>query len=166
MAIPEKKIITTTMGDGSYVMDTRYFPLMMIAWIGLGSEALLDHYYEAREPYTTYAEQLGTKIVLIVDIGAMQVPSATVRKYISEKNIAVDSKLTCVHSYITIIPNSIMRGVITAISWLNFKGTIMNVPSFEAGLALATKIYQELGIDFPRPESTYKIPTIEGVKRK
>lgn len=157
--MPELKVYAETIGNGGFVLDTRHFPLLVLAWIDELTIPMLDRASELRNPCLEYADQIGTKSLTIVDTSRMQVPSATVRKYSAELTMTNDRRFSSMVAYIPIMPNAVMRGVATAITWISGdKGTPNHIRAdIDSAMSTAQKIFDELGIDFERPDN-YQIP--------
>lgn len=156
--IPEKKVCTETIGNGGFVLDMRHFPVIVLAWIDEISVPLLERMIELREPYLVYADQIGAKVICIIDTNQMQVPSATVRKHSADVNLK-DRNHPCFHAYIGVMGSAVMRGVATAINWITGDKGIPSslAPNIESAMLSAQRIYEELGIDFKRPDN-YQVP--------
>src|SRR5690606_1116325 len=123
---------------------------------------LVVHFYNARSEFTSHAQKTGVKLMQITETSRMGVPPASVRKAIAEHTLRADAEAGCMLEYVVVIPSSIMRGVVTAVTWITGeKGTpTVNVGTLEAAIGRIEKKFAELGIDFRSPGSNYTMPDL------
>lgn len=155
----EGKLLTHTVGTGSYVLDGRFFPLLITGWFGDLTHELVVHFFEARSEFTSHAKQAGLKVIQITESSRMGVPTAAVRKSIADHTLQADANSGVMIEYVVVIPSSIMRGVVTAVNWISGdKGTPMvNVGSLDAAFSRVEKVFSNAGIKFTAP-ADYKMP--------
>lgn len=157
------RILRHSNGNGSILFDSRHYPLIITGWKGDMTNELVELYWAARAPLTSQADQDGLKVIIIVDASEMNVPPATVRKYIAERGTEIDSKLRCMHRYISIIPSTIMRGVATAIAWMTGEKGVPNLvrADLESGITTAMKEFEPLGQVAPKVDRNYQLQWTE-----
>lgn len=160
MATLEKKVFAGTVGKCSFFLDTRYYPLLISGFSGVPTIELLDAFYLVRDPVMYASKELEAKLINVVDMTRMDVPNPVVRKYLAEKGGALDIQLQVLDTYVTIIPSAVMRGVVTALNWvMSDKGArTVTASDVDTAIKLASKRFQELEVEFPRPEGIYEFP--------
>lgn len=134
--------MTTTVLRGSdgdaIVVDDTYFPVFVSTWFGRASEPSVRAYYEhlGRAIERALAER--TLLVNVVDSGPAEVPSADVRRLISELTSEWEKRgatPTNVRALV-VIESAAIRGVLNVLGWLHPGGMRSeNV----ASLAVATE---------------------------
>ena len=99
--------------------DTRYMPVVFVTWFGLSNVELVDQYFAWSDAFNQRAYAQGQRYVMITDTLQGERPSPLVRKHISELTNAQPEHVDAltVESLI-VIDSPIMRGTITALSWL------------------------------------------------
>jgi hypothetical protein len=104
----------------SVVFDLRFLPSCYLTyWSGTPSIALADAFYKARENVFGRVRAAKVSTVQITDLTNITPPPATVRKHMTVHGTAQDSEHADVFAgYINVVPNAIIRGVLTAMTWL------------------------------------------------
>ena len=100
---------------GTIVADSRHMPIHIMVWIGSPSIEQVDLYFDHRAEMITASP---TSVVCVHDLSQLQTPPATVRKYLGDRGGVEDAKLDKLARYYVVIPNALVRGVITAITWV------------------------------------------------
>ncbi len=160
MSSIDEKVFFIKRGSAYMTLDSRYFPLLFIGIMGSMTAEMLDEYYVNRRPLTDKARATGTKIILVIDSSRMEVPTATMRKYVADRMLDEDTQAGCILEYINIIPNSLMRGVATALAWMaGDKGApSRNVGTMDAAINTAMKSYASHSLSCPKPPADYQVP--------
>jgi hypothetical protein len=145
---------TTIVADGaaSVVIDPRGWPIVIATWFGEPTELLVDRYFAAHDVILDRARKARERIVLITDAFATERPSAKARKRITDLTAAQPSDVMAltVASYV-VIENPMIRGVVTALSWVNPKmAESQNVATITIALERALASLDQAGI--PRPK--------------
>lgn len=146
---------TTIVADGgaSVVIDPRAWPIVIATWFGEPTEMLVDRYFAAHDGLLDRARRSRERIVLVTDAFATERPSAKARKRITDLTAAqpADVATITVASYV-VIENPMIRGVVTALSWVNPKmAESQNVATITIALDRALASLDAAGI--PRPAS-------------
>lgn len=142
-------IETVRDGAASLVIDGRYFPLTIYTW-QRSSMHLAREYSLARRAFDARARDEGSKVILISDLTAFGMPTAKVRKAIADDAADADTS-DAMHAYVSIVPNALVRGVITAMVWI-IGGQMRpntNVANMPSALRVALAECDRLGM--PRP---------------
>lgn len=136
-------------GGGSFSLDTRYLPLIICTWTGAPTLEVMNFFFERRKAHFDRALASGTKIIQISDLSNMATPPATIRQYIGEQG-----KIRDVHdgflSYVVVVPNAVIRGVITAMKWIAGDDVkpVEFSPSIDDAMKKAAKTFESAGIAF------------------
>lgn len=136
----------------SIVVDDSLWPIVIATWFGEPSEALVEKYFAHHATLLERARGWGERIVLVTDTFATERPSPRARKRIVELTEAQpkDTLELTVKSYI-VIESAIMRGVVTALSWVYPKmAESENVASLAIAIERASTDLRALGITPPR----------------
>jgi hypothetical protein len=99
------------------VLDARFFPLLVTRNRGEMTIPTFDKLMEWRNGWVAYAAKQGTKVYLIAYTTELRPPSALVRKHVAE-SISRDSENPGMLGTGTVVPNALLRGVMTAIIWV------------------------------------------------
>jgi hypothetical protein len=137
-------------GGASLVVDLRYFPLCIFIWHGNSTLVLVEEYIKTRAACDTRARAEKTKLIVVTDLANAGAPPATVRKAIAE-GAAILDKSEAMHSYVTCVPNSLLRGVVTALQWVAGEQSKpnKNVASMMLGIRHALQEYETMGLKVP-----------------
>lgn len=141
---------TSDPNGAKVVFDTRYFPIFIHEWHGTATMKIAEEHYPAREPVYERARREGAKLVIITDLSNASTPPATVRKLLGEKAQS-DANVDELIGYVILVPSAVMRGVVTALSWIigeNVK-PIVYARSMEDALEKATKMAEHAGVTYP-----------------
>lgn len=161
----ERSASTTTIvadGEATVVIDPRGWPIIIATWFGEPTELLVDRYFAAHAVLLDRARRSRERIVLITDAFATERPSAKARKRITDLTAEqpADVQTLTVASYV-VIENPMIRGVVTALAWVNPKmAESENVASITIALERSLAALDAAGI--PRPKgltpSSYRRP--------
>lgn len=135
----------------SVVVDDRWPGIVFASWFGEASVALVDRYYDFHETVLARARRDRTKFVLVTDTFGAGRPSPAARKRIADRFAALgpDAKETTAASYI-IIENALLRGVVTALAWLDPRlESSVTVASTAAAIEGAFSVLRANGITPP-----------------
>lgn len=140
--------------------DARAFPLMIVDTNGELDIETFDAYFTWRNAWIAYAEAKGTKLVQISVTNNAKPPSATVRKHIADmgKN---DDKLAGLAATYVVVPNALLRGVVTAVTWvMGSSNTIKNYATLGEAAEAAKRYFASTGTRAPEFDpQTYQFPT-------
>src|SRR5690242_9647371 len=131
----------------SVVVDDSWPGIVFASWFGEASVTLVDHYYDCHESVLARARGARTKFVLVTDTFGAGRPSPAARKRIADRFAALgpDAKDITVATYI-IIENALLRGVVTALAWLDPRlESSVTVASPAAAIEGATAVLKTQG---------------------
>ncbi|MFV8754838.1 hypothetical protein ACNOYE_30190 [Nannocystaceae bacterium ST9] len=151
-------------GNATLVVDARYFPLTIYTWFGAATMSLVDEYFKARWQFDARAQAAKTKVIIVTDLSAFGAPPATIRKALAERAKDTD-KSDALHCYVTCVPNSLLRGVVTALQWIagDQAKQNTNLASMMLTLRFALNEYEKLGITVPNVDpASYAAPEPNG----
>lgn len=136
--------------------DRRYLPLLISHVGGKATMAAINFYFNARNEMLNEEGRAGRKVVIINDMSDWVVPPATVRKELGDRAKG-DTTLKMIIRYINVVPSPVLRGVITAISWVTGSDNLQPVQivsSMDEAIRTAYKTLQDEGVDsFPNIQS-------------
>lgn len=119
--ISNEDIIVISDGDAKVVFDNRYFPILMTAWYGEPTMQLSQRYFETRQQiFFSRGERDGGKGIIAADLSRMKAPPATIRRYMGEQGKAQDVS-PFFDGYCIVVSNALLRGVVTALTWITGK---------------------------------------------
>lgn len=99
--------------------DARTLPVVFVTWFGLATVELVDAYFAWSNRLNERAHASGRRYVMITDTLEGERPSPLVRKHISElTNAQPDYVDALTIESLVVIDSPIMRGTLTALSWL------------------------------------------------
>lgn len=119
-----------------------------------------DPYFEWRNEWVAYAAARGIKLIQISITNNAKPPNATVRKHVADK-CRDDDKLEGLGGTYMVVPGALMRGVVTAVTWVMGSSSIVKnfgnvVEAYEA----AKRYFAAAGIEAPNFEAReYTLPT-------
>lgn len=149
-----------TDGENDVVYDARYFPVLMHIGRGSGTPELFTFLYEQRQRYVQRAKDEGVKCVQILHVEDWKPPPADERKMAAEfaKKYDADCAGTCLAMYF-IMSNRLIRGALTAISWITGGDEVPLIPvaSIADAAALADKALARHQNVSPFPRD-YEVP--------
>lgn len=153
MQPPFKGVSQYQYKDTRFVFDDSIFPFFCVRQYGPGVPDTLRLIYQVRKPITDHAAKLGTKAIMIFDINEMPAPDAVSRKGVAEiakVGEAVPGFLTT----IVIVPNPLLRGVVTAIAWMGVTDLASAANTADA-IKRGKKLYRNEVVDV---DESYNIP--------
>ena len=99
--------------------DVRAFPYFIAHWIGTPTVPLVDGFLQARRKIFERAVAEGAVTVQITDLSNFGTPTAVVRKHLGAVGKVQDDEFSDVFAgYVLVVPNAVIRGVITALTWI------------------------------------------------
>lgn len=105
-------------GASVTVLDDTYLPVVITTFKG-EVDLEMAHWHEAATARVIQPRiRAGLPVVYITDARAMQVPSATVRKYWADLVEERAAEMTAMLATIVILDSPIMRGALTAVQWM------------------------------------------------
>jgi len=144
---------TTFLRDGSssIVVDEGHWPVVIATWFGEPTEALVEKYFAHTVLQYKRAREGRERFVLITDTYATDRPSPKARKRIADlaAKYRPESKECTLHA-ITIIESALIRGVVTALSWVQPElAETENVGSFDVAIQRALAALRAAGVAPP-----------------
>lgn len=140
--------------DGFCTLDSRNFPIITVWWGGIMSPRLIDLMWEYRD-----AEFVDRVPVMVIMSGINDITELTAvnRKYLADKGKFDPRLQTGEILPIMVVSNSIMRGFLTAVTWMaGEKFPMQFVSTLEGGYNLARKLLQQRDAVPPEiPASAY-----------
>ncbi|MBN8616220.1 MAG: hypothetical protein J0L92_36860 [Deltaproteobacteria bacterium] len=139
--------------DDVIVLDTTHFPVVLSTWFGRASAESIRPFYAALDTALERARREGKLLVNVVDSAQAEVPTAEVRRLISELTDAWEKKGAgpdTVKAFV-VVENAAIRGVLQVLSWMHPSGGMksVNVPSLAAAVTAAIEAMRERGIEPP-----------------
>lgn len=138
-------------GDCSVVLDFRALPIVFSTWTGVPDIGLVDAYFAAQTEASLLLRSRGDTMVMISDCRAMGRATPTTRQRIAEHTVAQrDLYNQTMLGSCSVFSSALVRGVVTALGWLD---PGMRVPTFatlEAALAWANETIVAAGLVAPR----------------
>ena len=125
-------------GNDAIVFDDTYFPVVVSTWFGRASEPAVRGYYDHLGRGVRRAIADATILVTIVDSGPAEVPTADVRRLISELTTAWENEGANPQTVraIVVIESAPIRGVLNVLGWLHPGGMrTEHVASLERAIA-------------------------------
>lgn len=145
--------VLTLRGDSdcSVVFDVRTLPIVFATWTGVPDPALVDAYFAAQTQQSLLLRARGGKMVMISDCRAMGRASPSTRHQIAEQaNAQRELYGQTIVGSCSVFSSALVRGVVTALGWLD---PTMRVPTFgtlDAALAWASDTLAGAGLVAPR----------------
>lgn len=108
-------------GRDAIVFDDTFFPVVVSTWFGRASEPAVRAFYAHLGDAVRRAIADGTILVNIVDSGPAEVPTADVRRLISELTTAWENEGAGPETVraLVVIESAAMRGVLNVLGWLH-----------------------------------------------
>jgi len=125
-------VLHGTDGD-AIVVDETHFPVVIATWYGAASPASVRAYYDWLGRMLERAVAARRTLVNIVDSAPAGVPSAEVRRLISELTLVWEKQGandTTVRAFV-VIESAAIRGVINVLNWLHGGMKSVNVASLD-----------------------------------
>jgi hypothetical protein len=137
--------------DCNVVIDTRALPIVFTTWTGVPDGALVDAYFAAQTQQSLLLRSRGDKMVMISDCRAMGRATPTTRQRIAEHTTAQRElyNATIVGSC-SVFSSALVRGVVTALGWLDPGMRVPTFASLEAALVWADETLRAAGMMAPR----------------
>ncbi len=131
-------------------LDASFFPVVVTTWYGATTERAIREYYRWVRQMGARAKAERTQMVNITDAGLGGVPTAPVRRLISDltKELDQDGFRAFMHS-ITVIDNVLVRGALTAIAWVHGDLNTPTVATRIEALERAAAILKPFGVEVP-----------------
>ncbi len=150
-------------GATAIVIDEGGWPIIVGTWFGGASEHLVTDYFARTDALLERAKRAGEKVVMVTDTYATTPPSARVRTKIAELSKAQTARYQATTAAsVTILESAILRGVFTALSWLDPTiGSTTNVASFPLAMDAALAALAKAGMPAPKTMPTrYRDPSL------
>lgn len=134
------------------VIDEQSWPIWRSTWFGAATERLVSEYFARMDLVLRRARSQHERVVMVTDTYLTEAASARVRQRIgelsrSQTHMAQD----LVVASFTIIENPVIRGVVTALSWIDPQMMrTTNVGSFDAAIVASLAALRAARI--PAPE--------------
>lgn len=131
-------------------IDSRYPPIVYVTWAGVPDVALIERYFAVTVEQATELVKLGKRCVMISDTRAMGRTSPLGRRRISELSRTHQELLEQAgYASCLIVENPLVRGVITALSWVDPTMDSKVVGTVDEAMAWATQTLKEAGAAVP-----------------
>lgn len=106
--------------DDVIIVQEECFPVVCTTWIKSPSARVIEEYFRWINESAARAHREGITLVNITDAGLTGVPSADVRRLIAERTQELETSKHggAIHS-ITVVESAVIRGVLSALSWLH-----------------------------------------------
>ena len=139
-------------GGARVIVDDRHIPVVIYLWSGATTVELASWHMAENERICAELVARKQKFVLVSDASASDRPSPAVRKVFAEAvERTPDSHGEFTLGNIVVISSPLMRGAMTALSWVTTKMAKMDtVATMQEGLERALGELDAAGV--PRPE--------------
>lgn len=147
-------------GTGAVVIDDRYSPILVTTFFGDISLEVATWHGETHQAMVATQARRAAKAISITDSSHTKAPPAEVRKYWGDltKNFPAEIKQTTLAA-IVVIKSPIIRGVMTALSWLNPELRAVEVhDTVELAISAARERLRSAGQSVPPEVTRYEIP--------
>jgi hypothetical protein len=147
-------------GTGAVVIDDRYLPILVTTFFGDISLEVATWHGTTHQAMVATQARRAAKAISITDSSHTKAPPAEVRKYWGEqtKNFPAEVKQATLAA-IVVIKSPIIRGVMTALSWLNPElRTVEVYDTMELALARAREHLRKDGQVVPPEVTRYELP--------
>ena len=107
-------------GSCTIVLDTQYWPVIITTWFGEANEAAITRFFVENDARVfARAQRERTPVVLISDAAHAERPSAKVRKVLADKTSSQSKDVEDLTlGSIIVVENALIRGAVTAMSWI------------------------------------------------
>lgn len=148
----------------SITIDTTHLPIVITRVAGDTNKAIYDKYWSYRDEFLTNLYDL---VIFVNEIGEMKPLEALTRKYVAEKAKNDPKIQQGLFTNVMIVTNPILRGVLTAMTWMvgKDKFPMALVSNVHEGFRTAARLLEERGIQVPELPEHYELPEI-GAGRK
>jgi hypothetical protein len=130
------------------IWDHRYLPILIGHVVGEASMPAVDFFFTVRDAALMAAAKDGSKVVIISDMTRYTMPPATIRKALGER-AKNDPNIPSILGYVNVVPNALLRGMVTAIQWLVGDGLrpVKTVATLQEGIKTAIQMLSNAGIE-------------------
>jgi hypothetical protein len=137
-----------TDGQCEIIWDHRYLPILIGHVVGEANMSSVDFFFSVRDAALMAAAKEGQKIVVVSDMTRYAMPPATIRKALGER-AKNDPNMGSILGYVNVVPNALLRGMVTAIQWLVGDGLrpVKVVGSLPDGIKASIQMLANAGID-------------------
>jgi hypothetical protein len=151
---------------GSVVIDDRYAPLIVATFVGEVDLPLGQWYEETSYRIILREAARGRRVVNIHDASRSTKAGPDMRKFWADmKRRTPPGVEAAVLANLLVITSAVMRGVITAVGWMNPEvAALKTFPSLDAALAEAGRLLVQAGTPFTLPAGGYNLPR-EGARQ-
>jgi len=146
---------------GSVVIDDRFAPLLVSTFVGEVDLPLGQWYEETSYRLILREAARGRRVVNIHDASRSTKASPEMRKFWADmKKRTPPGVDTAVLANVIVITSAVMRGVITAVGWMNPEvAALKTFPSLDAALTDALRTLAQAGTPVSLPAGGYQVPT-------
>lgn len=147
-------------GTGAVVIDDRYLPILVTTFYGDTSLEVARWHGTTHESMVATQARRAGRIITITDSSHTKAPPAEVRKYWGDltRSFPPEVKDATLAAYV-VIKSPIIRGVMTALSWLNPELRAVEVyDSTELALRTARERLRNAGQPTPPEVAHYELP--------
>ena len=137
-------------GAAWVVLDPSRYPIVITDWVGVPTTQLVDRYFEIYVALLQDIDRVGGRCVLITTADRAGRPPADVRKRIGDRTIEhreLISRLVVGNAVVS--SNPLIRGAMTAISWMDPSMSVPFLSSLDEGFAYARRALADHGVDLP-----------------
>lgn len=144
---------------GAIIIDDRYSPLLVVSYFG-ELQLAQGQWFEQHMQRLIASSRHRERLVTVHDASRSTKTSPEMRKFWAEMSARASANPSArTLADLLVITSAIMRGVITAVGWLNPEVAKMRVfPSLEAALTEATKLLTAAGTGVQLPAGGYSLP--------
>lgn len=130
------------------IWDHRYLPVLIGHVVGEANMQSVDFFFSVRDAALMAATKDGSKIVIVSDMTRYAMPPATIRKALGERS-KNDPNITSILGYVNVVPNALLRGMVTAIQWLVGDGLrpVKTVGNLQEGIKASIQMLSNAGIE-------------------
>ena len=147
---------------GEILWDCRFSPVFMANSYGAWDEEQVVQWYTNRNQHFDRAIAKGQLVYLISDISNLDAPDANMRKRLGEFGHKYDTPYKGKWIGQTfIMTNPVLRGVVTAVNWLNPNGFVApttTAPTMSRAIDLMRSVYQRADHMAPELSDDYSYP--------
>ncbi|MFV8756429.1 hypothetical protein ACNOYE_38265 [Nannocystaceae bacterium ST9] len=137
--------------DCSVVFDTRSLPIVFATWSGVPDLELIDAYFATQVQQSTILRPSGRKMIIISDCRTMGRATPVARKRIAELSDAQRELFgATMLGSCTVFSSALIRGVLTALSWLDPGLRVPTFATLEAAVAWAAQQLVAAGVAVPQ----------------
>jgi len=147
---------------GRVIIDDRYAPLIVSSFIGEVDLPLGEWYEETSHRLIRAQGKLGRRVVGIHDASQAGRSSPEMRKFWADMSRRAPKDIqSIVLSNLIVISSPMMRGVLTAVGWLNPEVAQLRIfPSLAAAIDDARQQLDKAGTPISLPAGGYQIPRL------